>query len=90
MQIGRIGLGILSIASSKANYPTMTSTPSSTSTYPAGGTWFDTLKKSFVHVPIDAGNGNAVDTTAFLEAAESLTTLFGWPSLTGLLNRSLT
>ncbi|MCJ1424657.1 hypothetical protein MMC29_002545 [Sticta canariensis] len=54
----------------------MTSTPSSTSTYPAGGTWFDTLKKSFVNVPINASNGNAVDTTAFLEAAESLTTLF--------------
>ena len=93
MQIShRIGLGILYIASSKAEAedPAMTSASSSTSTYPAGGTWFDTLKKSFVHVPIDASNSNAVDTTAFLDASESLTTLFGSRSLIGLLDRSLT
>ncbi|MCJ1463119.1 hypothetical protein MMC07_001724 [Pseudocyphellaria aurata] len=48
----------------------------SSSTYPAGGTWFDTLKRSFVDVPVDTSNDNAIDTTAFLEAAESLTTLF--------------
>ena len=50
-------------------------------TYPAGGTWFDTLRKSFVDVPIDAANDNAVPTTEFLEAAESLTTLFGTPMM---------
>lgn len=61
----------------------------STSTYPAGGTWFDTLKTSFVNVPIDANHGNAIDTTSFLEAAESLTSLFGWPSVMGLLEKSL-
>ncbi|KAL1993720.1 hypothetical protein VTN49DRAFT_2389 [Thermomyces lanuginosus] len=43
---------------------------------PAGGTWLDTLKRSFVDVPVDAANDNAIATTEFLEAAESLTTLF--------------
>ncbi|KAL8659449.1 MAG: hypothetical protein Q9226_000408 [Calogaya cf. arnoldii] len=43
---------------------------------PPGGTWFDTLKKSFVDVPVDSSNGNAIPTSEFLEAAESLTTLF--------------
>ncbi|KAI6355227.1 hypothetical protein MCOR25_008298 [Pyricularia grisea] len=43
---------------------------------PAGGTFVDTLKKSFVDVPIDANNDNAISTTEFLEAAESLTTIF--------------
>ena len=47
----------------------------SNSTYPAGGTWFNTLRKSFVDVPL--GADNAIPTTEFLEAAESLTTLFG-------------
>ena len=47
------------------------------SSYPAGGTWFDTLHKSFVDVPVDAQNDNAIPTSDFLEAAESLTTLFG-------------
>jgi hypothetical protein len=46
-------------------------------TYPAGGTWFDTLHKSFVNVHVDADSDNAIPTEAFLEAAESLTTLFG-------------
>jgi len=45
-------------------------------TYPPGGTFFDTLKRSFVDVPIDAENANAISTTEFLEAAESLATLF--------------
>ena len=49
----------------------------STVSYPAGGTWFDTLRKSFVDVPVDAGKDNAIPTTDFLEASESLTTLFG-------------
>ncbi|EAA63718.1 hypothetical protein AN3147.2 [Aspergillus nidulans FGSC A4] len=43
---------------------------------PAGGTWFDTLKRSFDDVPVDAANDNAIATSEFLEAAESLTTLF--------------
>lgn len=45
--------------------------------YPPGGTFFDTLKKSFVDVPVDKEKDNAVSTSEFLEAAESLTTLFG-------------
>jgi hypothetical protein len=45
--------------------------------FPPGGTFFDTLKKSFVDVPVDANNDNAISTEAFLEAAEALTTLFG-------------
>lgn len=48
-------------------------------THPAGGTWFDTLKKSFVDVHVDASKDNAIPTTEFLEAAESTTTLFGAP-----------
>lgn len=42
---------------------------------PADGTWFDTLKRSFADVPIGADDG--ISTTEFLEAAESLVTLFG-------------
>lgn len=44
-------------------------------TIPAGKTWFDTLKKSFVDVPI--GSDQGIETSSFLEAAESTTTLFG-------------
>jgi len=40
------------------------------------GTYLDTFKGSFTKVPIDAENGNAISTTEFLEAAESLTTMF--------------
>ncbi|KAL4897349.1 glycolipid transfer protein domain-containing protein [Aspergillus ambiguus] len=43
---------------------------------PPGGTWFDTIKRSFADVPVDAGNDNGISTTEFLEAAESLVTLF--------------
>ncbi|KLU82398.1 HET-C2 protein [Magnaporthiopsis poae ATCC 64411] len=43
---------------------------------PAGGTFVDTLKKSFVDVPVNAEKDNAVDSAAFLDAAESLTTIF--------------
>ncbi|KAL8382231.1 hypothetical protein RB595_006153 [Gaeumannomyces hyphopodioides] len=43
---------------------------------PAGGTFLDTLKKSFVDVPINKENDNAIETAAFLEASESLTTIF--------------
>jgi Glycolipid transfer protein (GLTP) len=45
-------------------------------TYPPGGTFFDTLKASFVNVKVDAEHENAIDTTEFLAAAEALTTLF--------------
>jgi hypothetical protein len=45
---------------------------------PPGQTWLDTLKKSFVDVPVDAANDNAISTKEFLDAAESFTTLFGW------------
>ncbi|KAH7084568.1 glycolipid transfer protein domain-containing protein [Paraphoma chrysanthemicola] len=44
--------------------------------FPPGGTFFETLKKSFVDVPVDESKDNAISTTEFLEAAESLTTLF--------------
>eukprot|EP01065_Artemidia_motanka_P039438 TRINITY_DN48360_c0_g1_i1.p1 TRINITY_DN48360_c0_g1~~TRINITY_DN48360_c0_g1_i1.p1 ORF type:complete len:208 (+),score=2.48 TRINITY_DN48360_c0_g1_i1:28-651(+) len=47
-----------------------------TNAYPPGGTFLDTLKKSFTDVPVDKEKDNAVSTTEFLEAAESLTTLF--------------
>ena len=41
---------------------------------PPGGTFFDTLKRSFSDVPIESGK---IATTEFLEACEGLTTLFG-------------
>ncbi|KAG9879484.1 hypothetical protein KCU98_g4598, partial [Aureobasidium melanogenum] len=41
--------------------------------FPPGGTFFDTVKRSFTDVPIENGK---IATTQFLEAAESLTTLF--------------
>lgn len=44
---------------------------------PPGGTLLDTFRKSFVDVPVDAEKDNAISTTEFLEAAESLTTMFG-------------
>jgi len=50
---------------------------------PPGGTFFDTLKKSFTDVPVAADN--KISTSDFLEAAESLLTLFGM--LYRLLNR---
>ncbi|KNG86365.1 glycolipid transfer protein HET-C2 [Aspergillus nomiae NRRL 13137] len=40
----------------------------------ASQTWFDGLKRSFADVPV--GADNSISTTEFLEAAESLTTLF--------------
>ncbi|KAM5348452.1 hypothetical protein ACJ41O_008276 [Fusarium nematophilum] len=45
-------------------------------TFPPGGTIVQTFKQSFTDVPVDEANGNAVSTTEFLEAAESLTTMF--------------
>ncbi|QDS72407.1 hypothetical protein FKW77_008845 [Venturia effusa] len=43
---------------------------------PPGSTFFDVVKRSYTDVPIDKEHGNAVSTTEFLEASESLTTLF--------------
>ena len=48
-----------------------------TAQIPEGGTYLDTFKTSFTAVPVDAENGNAVSTAEFLDAAESLTTMFG-------------
>jgi len=39
--------------------------------------FFDTIKRSFADVPVDASKDNAISTSEFLEAAESLTSLFG-------------
>ena len=39
--------------------------------------FFDTIKKSFADVPVDKANNDAINTTQFLEASESLITLFG-------------
>lgn len=50
---------------------------SSPAQIPPGGTFFDTVKKSFKDVPIDAANDNAISTDEFCDAAESLVTLFG-------------
>lgn len=47
----------------------------STPAFPPGGTYFDG-RKSFADVPIDASKDNAIPTTQFLEAAESLQNLF--------------
>jgi hypothetical protein len=47
------------------------------STYGEGKTFLDTLKRSFTDVPVNKEKDDAISTTEFLEAAESLTTLFG-------------
>jgi hypothetical protein len=44
--------------------------------FPPGGTIVQTFKKSFADVPIDADKANAISTSEFLDAAESLTTMF--------------
>lgn len=44
---------------------------------PPGGTIVQTFKRTFDNVTLDADKNNAVNTTEFLEAAESLTTIFG-------------
>ncbi|KAI0198116.1 glycolipid transfer protein domain-containing protein [Astrocystis sublimbata] len=43
---------------------------------PEGKTLLSTFKQSFTDVPVDAEKDNAISTTEFLEAAESLTTMF--------------
>lgn len=45
--------------------------------FPSGGTWFDTLHKTFDDVHVQTDKDNGIPTGEFLEAAESLTTLFG-------------
>ncbi|KAM5359860.1 hypothetical protein ACJZ2D_014159 [Fusarium nematophilum] len=59
-------------------------------TFPPGGTIVQTFKQSFTDVPVDEANGNAVSTTEFLEAAESLTTMFGTKSLRPVVAQALT
>ena len=44
--------------------------------YPPGGTYFDSIKRTFDNVPVDESKDNAISTAEFLEASESLTTLF--------------
>jgi hypothetical protein len=51
---------------------------------PAGKTFIDTLNTSFVDVPVQKENDNAIPTKEFLEASESLTTLFGTTTFTSL------
>lgn len=41
--------------------------------------FLDTIKRSFVDVSVNQDKANAINTSEFLEAAESLTTLFGTP-----------
>jgi hypothetical protein len=41
--------------------------------------FLDTIKRSFVDVTVNKDKDNAINTSEFLEAAESLTTLFGTP-----------
>jgi len=43
---------------------------------PQGKTFFEIMKRSFVDVPIDKDNGNAIATSEFLDAAESFKSLF--------------
>lgn len=50
---------------------------SATLTYPPGGTFFDTINKSFTDVTVQSDKDNAINTTEFLQAAEALTSLFG-------------
>ncbi|KAK9783728.1 putative Glycolipid transfer protein domain-containing protein [Seiridium cardinale] len=44
--------------------------------FPPGGTILDTFKQSFTTVPVDSEKDNAVATVQFLDAADSLTTIF--------------
>jgi len=48
----------------------------STGQIPPGGTYLDTLKRSFIDVPVHADKENAIPTVEFLEAAESLVSIF--------------
>ncbi|EMC96391.1 hypothetical protein BAUCODRAFT_139209 [Baudoinia panamericana UAMH 10762] len=44
--------------------------------FPPGGTYFDNAKRSFTQVPVNKSKEDAISTTEFLEASESLTGLF--------------
>ncbi|KAF4125265.1 Glycolipid transfer protein (GLTP) [Geosmithia morbida] len=48
----------------------------STPAFPPGGTIVQSFKATFKDVPVDAEKENAIGTTEFLDAAESLTTIF--------------
>lgn len=58
--------------------------------YPPGGTIVQSLKRTFADVPVDEANGNAVSTVEFLEASESLTTIFGTALSQSFAKRSMT
>lgn len=58
-------------------------------TIPPGGTIVDTFKRSFTNVKIDEANDNAIDTSEFLEAVESLVTIFGTKCYTLFRGREL-
>jgi hypothetical protein len=57
-------------------------------TIPPGKTYLDTLRRSFSDVPVDSAKNNAISTTEFLEAAESLTTMFGALQLNAIATNS--
>jgi hypothetical protein len=44
---------------------------------PENSTYIDTMKRNFTSVTVDPSNGNAINTEEFLDAAESLTSMFG-------------
>lgn len=46
----------------------------SAKTGPSGPTFFESIKKSYADVPV---HDNTIETSAFLEASESMTSLFG-------------
>jgi len=69
---------------------TAQATMSATLTYPPGGTFFDTINKSFTDVTVQADKDNAINTTEFLQAAESLTSLFGMDTVMKLCQHSNT
>jgi len=52
-------------------------TPITATTIEPGSTLLDTFKQSFTDFPVDPQKDNAISTTEFLDAAESLTTMFG-------------
>ena len=53
---------------------------SSTQKMPPGESWFETHKKDFENVPVRPED-KGIETSAFLEASEATTTLFGTTSL---------
>ncbi len=57
-------------------FQTQRNTMAAAQVIPAGGTYIDTFKATFTKVPVD-GTTSAISTAEFLEAVESLTTMFG-------------